>query len=44
MEKALPGKYADDIKDHCNVLIEDINIIVSGYVTLYNYPEMQNKN
>ncbi|KAK4708290.1 hypothetical protein R3W88_029215 [Solanum pinnatisectum] len=44
MAKTLPGKSTDDIKDHCNVLIEDLNIIESGYVTLSNYPEMQNQN
>ncbi|KAH0776051.1 hypothetical protein KY290_007462 [Solanum tuberosum] len=44
MAKALPGKSTNDIKDHYNVLIEDINIIESGYVTLSNYPEMQNQN
>ncbi|KAG5576626.1 hypothetical protein H5410_056760 [Solanum commersonii] len=44
MAKALPGKLADDIKDHCNVLIEVINIIESGYVTLSDYPKMQNRN
>ncbi|WMV53986.1 hypothetical protein MTR67_047371 [Solanum verrucosum] len=32
MAKVLLGKLTDDIKDHCNVLIEDINIIESGYV------------
>ncbi|KAH0776323.1 hypothetical protein KY290_007734 [Solanum tuberosum] len=25
--KALPGKLTDDIKDHYNILIEDINAI-----------------
>ncbi|WMV54657.1 hypothetical protein MTR67_048042 [Solanum verrucosum] len=44
MVEALPGKLVDDIKDHCNVLIEDINIIESGYVTLSIYLEMQNQN
>ncbi|KAG5576574.1 hypothetical protein H5410_056708 [Solanum commersonii] len=34
MIKALPEKSADDIKDYCNVLIEDINIMKFGYVTL----------
>ncbi|WMV54754.1 hypothetical protein MTR67_048139 [Solanum verrucosum] len=44
MTKALPRKLVDDIKDHYNILIEDINAIESGYVSLPNYPKMQNQN
>ncbi|KAH0712299.1 hypothetical protein KY285_007863 [Solanum tuberosum] len=44
MKKALPGKSADDIKDHYNILIEVINAIESGYIPLPNYPEMQKQN
>ncbi|KAG5576575.1 hypothetical protein H5410_056709 [Solanum commersonii] len=44
MAKALFEKLADDINDHYNILIEDINAIKYGYVLLLNYPEMQNKN
>ncbi|KAK6775893.1 hypothetical protein RDI58_026894 [Solanum bulbocastanum] len=42
MAKALPKKSADDIKDHYNILIEDIKAIESRYVSLPYYPEMQN--
>ncbi|KAH0712301.1 hypothetical protein KY289_008260 [Solanum tuberosum] len=42
MAKELLKKSANDIKDHYNILIEDINAIESGYVPLPNYPEMQN--
>ncbi|KAH0776324.1 hypothetical protein KY290_007735 [Solanum tuberosum] len=44
MEKTLPGKSANDIKDHYNILVEDINAIESGNIPLPNYPEMQNQN
>ncbi|WMV54747.1 hypothetical protein MTR67_048132 [Solanum verrucosum] len=44
MTKAIPRKSDDDIKDHYNILIEDINAIESGYVPLPNYPEIQNQN
>uniref|UniRef100_M1AJ50 I-box binding factor n=1 Tax=Solanum tuberosum TaxID=4113 RepID=M1AJ50_SOLTU len=39
MEEALPGKSAGE-----DILIEDINVIESGYVPLPNHPEMQNQN
>ncbi|XP_015086991.1 transcription factor SRM1-like [Solanum pennellii] len=41
MEEALPGKSLDDIKDHYNILVEDICVIDSGHVPLPNYPKMQ---
>ncbi|WMV44757.1 hypothetical protein MTR67_038142 [Solanum verrucosum] len=41
MEEALPQKSLQDIKDHYNILLEDINDIDSGCVPLHNYPEMQ---
>ncbi|KAG5585129.1 hypothetical protein H5410_045563 [Solanum commersonii] len=41
MEEALPGKSLDDIKDHYNILLEDIGAIDSGDVPLPNYPKMQ---
>ncbi|KAK6779587.1 hypothetical protein RDI58_021771 [Solanum bulbocastanum] len=41
MEEALPQKSLQDIKDHYNILLEDINAIDSGCVPLRNYPEMQ---
>ncbi|XP_049407044.1 transcription factor SRM1-like [Solanum stenotomum] len=41
MEEALPQKSLQDIKDHYNILLEDINDINSGCVPLHNYPEMQ---
>ncbi|KAH0711811.1 hypothetical protein KY289_007770 [Solanum tuberosum] len=44
MAKAISGKSTDDIKDHHNILIEDINVIESGYVPLPNYPKMHNQN
>ncbi|KAH0646430.1 hypothetical protein KY285_011221 [Solanum tuberosum] len=47
MEEALPGKSVDEIKDHYNILLEDIDAIDSGGAPLPNYPEMQrnaNKN
>ncbi|KAK4713418.1 hypothetical protein R3W88_019325 [Solanum pinnatisectum] len=47
MEEALPGKSVDDIKDHCNILLEDIDAISSGRAPLPKYPKMQsnaNKN
>ncbi|KAG5576577.1 hypothetical protein H5410_056711 [Solanum commersonii] len=44
MTNALPWKSADDIKDHYNILIEDINVIESGYLPLTNYPKMQSQN
>ncbi|KAG5576628.1 hypothetical protein H5410_056762 [Solanum commersonii] len=42
MAKEFLKKSANDIKDHYNILIEDISSIKSGYVPLTNYPEMQN--
>ncbi|PHU06541.1 hypothetical protein BC332_23030 [Capsicum chinense] len=39
MEEALPWKSLVDIKDHYNILIEDIDVIESGRVTLPDYPE-----
>ncbi|KAH0652669.1 hypothetical protein KY289_030347 [Solanum tuberosum] len=47
MEEALLGKSVDDIKDHYNILLEDINAINSGCTPLRNYLEMRsnaNKN
>ncbi|KAG5576618.1 hypothetical protein H5410_056752 [Solanum commersonii] len=44
MKKALPGKSADDSKDHYNILIEVINTIESSYIPLPNYPKMQKQN
>ncbi|XP_004246920.2 transcription factor SRM1-like [Solanum lycopersicum] len=41
MEEALPQKSLQDIKDHYNILLEDINAIDSGCVPLLNYLEMQ---
>ncbi|XP_015165105.1 transcription factor DIVARICATA-like [Solanum tuberosum] len=41
MEEAFPGKSLDDIKDHYNILLEDIGAIDSGHVSLPNYPKMQ---
>ncbi|KAG5584385.1 hypothetical protein H5410_044819 [Solanum commersonii] len=41
MEESLPGKTVDEIKDHYNILLEDINAIDSGGTPLPNYPEMQ---
>ncbi|KAK4730980.1 hypothetical protein R3W88_023968 [Solanum pinnatisectum] len=41
MEEALPQKSLQDIKDHYNILLEDINAIDFGCVPLRNYPEMQ---
>ncbi|KAF3667500.1 hypothetical protein FXO37_10003 [Capsicum annuum] len=47
MEETLPGKSRDDIINHYNILIEDVEPIDSGRVPLPNYPEVQsysNKN
>ncbi|KAK4730978.1 hypothetical protein R3W88_023966 [Solanum pinnatisectum] len=41
MEEALPGKTVDEIKDHYNILLEDIDAIDSGGAPLPNNPEMQ---
>ncbi|KAH0638252.1 hypothetical protein KY289_038167 [Solanum tuberosum] len=41
MEEALPGKSVDQIKDHYNILLEDIDAIDSGRAPLPNYPELQ---
>jgi len=41
MEEALPGKSVDQIKDHYNILLEDIDAIDSGLAPLPNYPELQ---
>ncbi|WMV51234.1 hypothetical protein MTR67_044619 [Solanum verrucosum] len=37
MEEALPGKSVDEIKNHYNILLEDINAINSGGAPLPNY-------
>ncbi|KAF3659533.1 hypothetical protein FXO38_05309 [Capsicum annuum] len=39
MKEALPWKSLVDIKDHYNILIEDIDVIESGRVPLPDYPE-----
>ena len=39
MEEALPRKSVDDIKDHYNILLEDIGVIDSGHIPLPNYPK-----
>ncbi|KAG5595221.1 hypothetical protein H5410_036453 [Solanum commersonii] len=44
MEEALPGKSVDDIKDHYNILLEDIDAINSGRAPLPNSLEMQSTN
>ncbi|KAK4730976.1 hypothetical protein R3W88_023964 [Solanum pinnatisectum] len=41
MEEALPGKTVDEIKDHYNILLEDIDAVDFGGAPLPNYPEMQ---
>ncbi|XP_055811703.1 transcription factor MYBS1-like [Solanum dulcamara] len=41
MKEELLGKSLDDITDHINILIEDIDAIESEHVLLPNYPEMQ---
>ncbi|PHT25464.1 hypothetical protein CQW23_34908 [Capsicum baccatum] len=41
MEETLPGKSRDDIINHYNILIEDVEPIDSGRVPLPNYPEVQ---
>ncbi|KAG5584384.1 hypothetical protein H5410_044818 [Solanum commersonii] len=41
MEEALPGKTVDEIKDHYNILLEDIDAINFGGTPLPNYPELQ---
>ncbi|WMV44753.1 hypothetical protein MTR67_038138 [Solanum verrucosum] len=41
IEEALPGKTVDEIKDHYNILLEDIDAIDSGGAPLPNNPEMQ---
>ncbi|KAM3325217.1 hypothetical protein P3S67_000341 [Capsicum chacoense] len=41
MEEALPGKLRDDIINHYNILIEDVEAIDSGRVPLPNYLELQ---
>ncbi|KAF3684134.1 hypothetical protein FXO38_00432 [Capsicum annuum] len=41
MEEALPGKSRDDIINHYNILIEDVEAIDSGRVPLPNYLELQ---
>ncbi|KAM3217500.1 hypothetical protein P3L10_026943 [Capsicum annuum] len=41
MEKTLPGKSRDDMINHYNILIEDVEPIDSGRVPLPNYPEVQ---
>ncbi|XP_049406343.1 transcription factor SRM1-like [Solanum stenotomum] len=41
MEEALPGKTVDEIKDHYNILLEDIDAIDSRGAPLPNNPEMQ---
>ncbi|KAK4707403.1 hypothetical protein R3W88_033049 [Solanum pinnatisectum] len=44
MEEALPGKSLNDIKDHYNILLEDIGAIDSGHIPLPNYPKMQSNS
>ncbi|WMV37412.1 hypothetical protein MTR67_030797 [Solanum verrucosum] len=47
MEEALPAKSVDDIKDHYNILLKNIDAINFGCAPLPNYLEMQsnaNKN
>ncbi|KAH0737274.1 hypothetical protein KY290_035979 [Solanum tuberosum] len=41
MEEALPEKTVDEIKDHYNMFLEDIDAIDSGGAPLPNNPEMQ---
>ncbi|PHT37729.1 hypothetical protein CQW23_21302 [Capsicum baccatum] len=41
MEETLPGKSRDDIINHNNILIEDVEPIDSGRVPLPNYPEVK---
>ncbi|PHT71901.1 hypothetical protein T459_22686 [Capsicum annuum] len=41
MEETLPGKSRDDMINHYNILIEDVEPIDSGRVPLPNYPEVQ---
>ncbi|TMW96798.1 hypothetical protein EJD97_006769, partial [Solanum chilense] len=41
MEEALPGKTVDEIKDHYNILLEDIDAIDFGGAPLPNYAEME---
>ncbi|PHT71897.1 hypothetical protein T459_22682 [Capsicum annuum] len=40
MEEALLGKSRDDIINHYNILIEDLEPINSGHVPLPYYPEV----
>ncbi|XP_016445562.2 uncharacterized protein LOC107770741 [Nicotiana tabacum] len=41
MAAALPGKSLEDIKNHYEVLVEDVNAIESGLVPLPRYRNMQ---
>ncbi|XP_059300258.1 transcription factor SRM1-like [Lycium ferocissimum] len=41
MAEALPGKSLDDIKQHYDMLVEDVDAIESGRVPLPKYPKMQ---
>uniref|UniRef100_A0A3Q7ISF3 Myb-like domain-containing protein n=1 Tax=Solanum lycopersicum TaxID=4081 RepID=A0A3Q7ISF3_SOLLC len=44
MEEALPGKTVDEIKDHYNILLEDIDAIDFGGAPLPNYAEIQSND